>query len=862
VAVALLLLLRAVLPAAVGWFAEDALRSSLGLDVEIADVDLHLLRGRIALDGLTIAPAATVAVENAKGKPASPDAPSSTLTGKRVAVAIRLRDLLRGRLHFTDIEIVAPQIRVARRADGGFDPLFTIETPDPSAEDDEDAAALPLSIDRATIRGAAIRVVDGADESELLSLELGDVELSRLDLEGGAFTLGGIAVRGPHLLVERDFAVQPLGEGAPMEPPPDPGAASDSAPADSVQPEEPAEPATRRIESLEIDEAELTLITGERELDVRVSLRAEGTSWDPGESFPVELSLEVEDGRLTLAGDVSVAPLRFDGKMDWKDMPLPVLSIGLRPDLANWIRACRSAGSVSVVVETQRRENRPPELRIAGTAEVTGLDLQDPKDEDLEVAFEKLTLTLDELVVPMGDASDVVQIRLSDVVLDQPNIVYRHPSDALERLLSGPRPEGAPAPDAAAEPEVAGGPEDGEEPEAADEPDASVVAQAPSSASPTPRIRLSDVTVQNGTLRFEDRSVTPVYEGMAREIEASLRGVDFDDGVAIESIDAALRLRGNARARVTGGLQPSASRFEIDLERVALPPINGYASAAGIRVTQGALSSESKLQHEGNRWDLDSDLTIHAFGLDHQGSAGLREAIGMPIDVMLALLRNPSGDISLPFDVSFEEGRARTAISSSVVGAFRQAIVGAASIPLKGAASLLRLGTGGMRVADLPFAPGLADPAPEAREQIHGLAGLLEARPQLGLSLTGSAGDDDHDVLAVEVLAERLAADGDLPDLEDEDPGLFQRRRVESALRDRARGEAVALDEDDEDLLQRYLEATDVPVERFVDLANRRAQRVRDDLVTVEGIPSERVRASDDRRDDDPAVEIDLFAVE
>jgi hypothetical protein len=106
------------------------------------------------------------------------------------------------------------------------------------------------------------------------------------------------------------------------------------------------------------------------------------------------------------------------------------------------------------------------------------------------------------------------------------------------------------------------------------------------------------------------------------------------------------------------------------------------------------------------------------------------------------------------------------------------------------------------------------------------------------------------------VLIERVSADGDLPALAD--AGFFERRRVRGALEARGRGEAGALEVEDEALLARYLEATDVPAERYSDLARRRAEGLREQLVTAHALPPARIAAEPAPAPGAPAVALEL----
>jgi hypothetical protein len=141
--------------------------------------------------------------------------------------------------------------------------------------------------------------------------------------------------------------------------------------------------------------------------------------------------------------------------------------------------------------------------------------------------------------------------------------------------------------------------------------------------------------------------------------------------------------------------------------------------------------------------------------------------------------------------------------------------------------------------APIVFAPGDAAAPADAGAHLAPLASLLAQRPALGLALVGHAGEGDKLALAERILIERVSADQGLPALAD--AGFFAKRRVQGALADRGRGEAGALEPEDQALLGRYLEATPVPPARYEDLARRLAEAVRDVLATEHALAPARL---------------------
>jgi len=227
------------------------------------------------------------------------------------------------------------------------------------------------------------------------------------------------------------------------------------------------------------------------------------------------------------------------------------------------------------------------------------------------------------------------------------------------------------------------------------------------------------------------------------------------------------------------------------------------------------------------------------------------------LDLALALLRDPAGNITLSIPVTVSEEGTSTGLGAIIVGALRQALVGAVTAPLKmlGAGfSALASAAGSNGAQSLPCAPGETQPAPEADETLDGLAKLLGERPELVIRLFGRSGKSDRDPVAQQILIERVQGDEGLPDLEDS--GFFARRRVAGALAD---GKTEELDPEDQALLARYVGAIEVPAERLASLALARAEAARVVLVEGRGVDPERLDiAANPAEAGEPGVVIEL----
>jgi hypothetical protein len=379
----------------------------------------------------------------------------------------------------------------------------------------------------------------------------------------------------------------------------------------------------------------------------------------------------------------------------------------------------------------------------------------------------------------------------------------------------------------------------------------------------TPSLAVATLGLDAGSVRFEDHTVDPPYRGRLRDLDARAEGLRFPERVA-RSLKVTGASADGGRFELVGRLDGETGQATLTLNRLALAPFNPYAtSAAGYRLG-GAASLKSSFRMRGERYDTKNRITLHELEVSSQDPGDFEQRFGIPLDVALALLRDPGGDIALTVPVTVDEQGTRTGIGSIVAGALRQALVGALTSPLKllgsvgsGVGGLL----GGGGIQPIASEPGGAEPASDQAQRYEGLVRLLAERPELGLRLRGRTGEADRPLVAQRILAERIEAGEGLPELED-GAGFFARRRIEGALEERAQGGEGELEPEDEALLERYVAAVQVPEERLAALARERAQAVRDAAVADFGVAPERLAIGEPAPSGDPGVVLELATAE
>ncbi|MFN2427567.1 MAG: DUF748 domain-containing protein, partial [Candidatus Binatia bacterium] len=533
--------------------------------------------------------------------------------------------------------------------------------------------------------------------------------------------------------------------------------------------------------------------------------------------------------------------------------------------------------------------------RMSGRTSIEALAISDPGEKEIAVGWQKLEVVMKEVLVPLPEAGKPARTTVANfelVRLGQPNIRYTHPSPALNALLGipgavppadanaeattdkpAPPATGAAAKTASAKADPAKGAATKKEPAAGTPAAASPGKEATTNAPPADAPAPVDVTIAllelvAGDFEVTDTTVAPPVVSSARDLHLSARSVHFPDPSA-----SAVKLRAvlpkDSALTVEGDLRPGNNGdFTVSLQKLDLPMFSPYASGAGASLDTGQASVKTRVKLRGATMQLDNDLVLRKFGVSLRDPSSFDRSFGMPIDLALALLRDPAGDIKLTIPVKFDEKGAQVSMGTVIASALRAALLGAVTAPLKllGAA----FGGGGgseggapnLSIAPVRSAAGGAELAEDAASRADGLAKLLAQRPAMGLVLRGRTGPEDRPLVAEQMLIERIKAGDGLPDLEG--AGFFARRRISEALlaRDKAaapKKKADPLSSEDQVLYDRYVAGVDVPAARLDALAKLRAEKFRD-LLVARTVAAKRLSVGDREAEGEPAVVIGLRA--
>ena len=259
-----------------------------------------------------------------------------------------------------------------------------------------------------------------------------------------------------------------------------------------------------------------------------------------------------------------------------------------------------------------------------------------------------------------------------------------------------------------------------------------------------PVIRFGPIRMASGRVLFSDRFIRPNYSADLTELNGALSAfssVAPAGAPQMAELNLTGRAEGSAALQVTGKLNPLAKPLALDIQGqvtdLELPPLSPYSvKYAGHGIERGKLSMDVayKVEPDG-RLTASNKLVLNqlTFGEPVQGAPA-----SLPVKLATALLADSKGVIDLDLPISGSLNDPQFSIGPIIFKAVVNLIGRAITAPFTLLARALG-GAGGEDMANVAFAPGSAQLQPKAREQLDQIAKALTDRPQLKLTVVGTA---------------------------------------------------------------------------------------------------------------------------
>jgi uncharacterized protein involved in outer membrane biogenesis len=478
-----------------------------------------------------------------------------------------------------------------------------------------------------------------------------------------------------------------------------------------------------------------------------------GLSTDAAASPHVEAAIGIgANGHASVQGDIKMQPLNAQAALDVQNVDLSILQPYLTPHTGLALKSGALGANGRLTFD--KSAGGDARFAFTGLATLAKLDLQDrASGQDL--------LGWDQIKVGGIDFKSAPQsLHIARVDLAGPFAQVEISPQRQINIANALKAPDAPPPIQA-------------------KPAANNAAPVAANAQPTSPmpIRVDTIHVDDGKLRFTDRSIDPNFNAAIFALAGDITRVSSDPKTQTK-----IHLEGKvdqfAPVIISGAIVPAAYANDTDItmsfRNMDLVRFNPYSGRfAGYNIVKGKLTTD--LHYKIHDRALDANHHIVLDQLEFGDATGSKDAVPLPVKLAVALLKDRNGviDLSLPVNGSLDDPTFRVApvLWKVVVNALTKAV----TAPFSALASLIG-GGDSEELAYVEFAAGASDLSDAETQKLAKLAAALVERPQLKLDVPVAEDDtQDRQALAKQVLDQRVP-----PAAADVDPEKARKTRIDA----------------------------------------------------------------------------------
>jgi hypothetical protein len=301
-------------------------------------------------------------------------------------------------------------------------------------------------------------------------------------------------------------------------------------------------------------------------------------------------------------------------------------------------------------------------------------------------------------------------------------------------------------------------------------PDRATGGEKPTSG-PAPAITVALLTVEEGGARVVDQSITPQFAVDLRHLALTAEGLSTGPG-APAHVDLKGQAGGGTVLALRGTVGPLGGPVALDLSGELrgfdAARVNPYLSHyVAWEAAQGTLGVRIQGRVKDDGLDGRADVQLSRLQVVRTPSSGpAASGGGLPLNVLVALMRDSRGDIRLAFPVGGQLSDPRFDFREAIRSAIRTVALNTIALPVSWIGRL-RVGQDSriesVEVDPIQFNPGSAELTPDGRAQATRVAAFLGQVGEVRMALTPVVSDRDLAVLrrrAAETAIERVASGG------------------------------------------------------------------------------------------------------
>ncbi|KIO48816.1 DUF748 domain-containing protein [Nitrosospira sp. NpAV] len=439
---------------------------------------------------------------------------------------------------------------------------------------------------------------------------------------------------------------------------------------------------------------------------------------------PLKLALKAsvnQKGSLETNGSLAWAPLAIDLAVDAKDIDL----VALQGWAGDRLKALLTRGAASFQGKV-KMDGSPLKVALNGDTRFTNFNVLDKVTATDLMRWRSLDINGIEFV------NEPMRVNINSVAIADFFAYVILSSEGklnLKDVVGQDDKSGPPVKTVSAAPSTAD----------QNTPSSTLPAPAPA-AKPTP-VHIGRIMMQGGNIIFNDQFIKPNYR-------ANLTGLAGRVGPLDPKKPGEIDIRGTvdktAPLKIAGKIDTLGSELYLDIAATAkgidMPTFSPYSGKyVGYAIEKGKLSVDIHYHVEKGELRAENNVFLDQLTLGEKVESP--DALSIPINLALALLKNRHGEIDVHLPISGSINDPQFSIGGLIVKVILNLLTKAATAPFALLGSILG---DGEEMSAIDYSSGLAQITPEAEKRLQTLSKALTDRPALKLEITGRT-DPEHD---------------------------------------------------------------------------------------------------------------------
>ena len=252
----------------------------------------------------------------------------------------------------------------------------------------------------------------------------------------------------------------------------------------------------------------------------------------------------------------------------------------------------------------------------------------------------------------------------------------------------------------------------------------------------TGQIEIDNIMIKGGKIDFLDQKIKPAYAASLAEINGSVTGLSSLEQ-ALADVKITGKLNQHASLKISGKINPIKEKLyadlNIDFHDIDLSPTSPYTGKfIGYKTDKGKLTLNLHYVVDDKKVEAKNHAFLDQFTLGE--TVDSPDAISLPINLAIALLKNRKGEINIDIPVQGDLNDPEFSIGGVVFKVIFNFIAKAATSPF---ALLGALIPDGKDLQFVAFRPGLAELTEDARANLSKMAEVMYERPSLRMDIIG-----------------------------------------------------------------------------------------------------------------------------